>query len=98
MPKTYLNGTFTVTNTRPAVSGTTAIVLASNSKRRWAMISNNTGAAVALKYGAAAVVAQGIPLADKATLHITEDELFLGAVHAIAGGAGNLDVVEGLYE
>lgn len=92
------SGTKTVVNTRPAVTTSSAVVLAANPKRKWAKISNNTGGAVALKYGEAAVASQGIPLANGATHVIEHYSLFSGDVHAIAGGAGNLDVVEGTQE
>ena len=92
------SGTKTVSNTRPAVTAVSSIALAANAKRMWALISNNTGGAVALKYGEAAVAAQGIPLANGATHLIEGHNLFRGDVHAIAGGAVALDIVEGLQE
>lgn len=92
----HIPGSSTASNTRPSVTNTSSIVLAANSSRKFAIISNNSGATIYLKQGATAVTNQGIALVSGAVYFINQNQnLWLGDVHAIkSGGSVNLDVFE----
>ena len=83
-------------NTTPSVTTSSTEILAANTNRKYACIFNNTGAAFYLKFGATAVVNQGIRLGPNEKFEIKLDNLWLGAVNAIrASGAAAIDVFEG---
>jgi len=86
----------TATNTRPTVTTTTSVILASNTSRKSAVIFNQSGAVVYLKYTDAAVVGQGIRLPNDEKHIIDSTNLFTGAIQAIRNaGSGAVDVMEG---
>ena len=90
-------GFSTGSNTRPAVTSTSSTILASNVNRKFAYIFNQTGSIIFLKFGATAVVNQGIRLADNATYEIDADNLWTGDVMAVKSAAAsvNIEVFEG---
>lgn len=83
--------------TRPAVTNSSASILASNASRKYAYVFNQTGAVVFITLGSTAVVNQGIRLANNDFYEITADNLWTGAINAIKSAAAsvNLDVFEG---
>lgn len=96
--ETYPNTAVTTgTNTRPAITNTSATILAANSSRKFAYIQNNTGSTAYLKFDVAAVIGEGFPLLPGGMYPITRDNLWTGTIQAIKSGASsvNLDVFEG---
>lgn len=89
----------TGTNTRPSVGNVTSVqLLAANSSRRYAYISNQTGNPLYITLGAAAVAHQAIPLPNGGIYSINSTNLWTGTVNAISGvssGTVNVDVFEG---
>jgi len=87
-----------ITTTSVAVGVTTTVVLAANPMRRMAVFVNDSNQPIYLALEDAAVMNQGIRLnATGGTYEINDENLFLGAVNAIAaGGAKNLTVTEGV--
>lgn len=86
-----------VTDTKVAVGLTTTEVLAANPSRADAVFVNDSNRIIYLARGNDAVLNQGIRLnAEGGNYEINRDNLFLGAINAIAeGGAKNLTVSEG---
>lgn len=83
-------------NTRPTVTGTSSIVLASNTNRKYAFLFNQSGAVIYIKLGAIAVVGEGIRVPNNEIYEINRDNLFTGDIHAIRGaGSGAIEVFEG---
>lgn len=86
----------TPTNTRPTVTTTSSIILASNADREYGRIDNQSGAVIYIKMGATAVVGEGIRLTNNDFLELTKDKLWTGDVHAIRNaGSGAVEVFEG---
>ena len=87
-----------VTDTKVAVQDTTTVVLAANPARKDAVIVNDSNQAIYLARGNDAVLNEGIRLnANGGSYEINRDNLFLGAINAIATDAGkNLTVSEGV--
>lgn len=84
------------TNTTPTVSNVSGSVLASNTARKYACFTNNSGSIIYIKLGATAVVNQGIPIQPNGKYEINLSNLFTGTVNAIKSGTSTtLDVVEG---
>ena len=88
----------TVTDTKVAVETSTTVVLAANLGRKDAVFVNDSNQPIYLARGNDAVMNQGIRLnASGGSYEINRDNLFLGAINAIAtGGAKNLTVSEGV--
>ena len=88
----------TVTDTKVAVDTATTVVLAANPRRHEAVFVNDSNKEIYLARGNDAVLNQGIRLnADGGSYEINRNNLFLGAINAIAeGGAKNLTVSEGI--
>lgn len=87
----------TGSSTRPSINNVSSTLLASNSDRKYALITNNNGFTAYLKLGSAAVVNQGIPLPPNTSYEITINNLWIGDIRAIKSTAtsANLDVFEG---
>lgn len=87
-----------VTDTAVAVDTSTTEVLAANPRRHEAVFVNDSNKPIYLARGNDAVLNQGIRLnAAGGSYEINRDNLFLGAINAIAeGGAKNLTVSEGV--
>ena len=87
-----------VTDTVVAVEIVTTVVLAANPRRVDAVFVNDSNKPIYLARGNAAVLNQGIRLnAVGGSYEINQNNLFLGAINAIAeGGAKNLTVSEGV--
>ena len=88
----------TVTDTKVAVDTATTVVLAANPGRKDAVFVNDSNQPIYLARGNDAVLNQGIRLnSGGGSYEINRDNLFLGAINAIAeGGAKNLTVSEGV--
>ena len=88
----------TVTDTKVAVGTDTTVVLAANPRRHEAVFVNDSNQPIYLARGNDAVLNQGIRLnAAGGSYEINRNNLFLGAINAIAeGGAKNLCVSEGI--
>lgn len=86
------NGFSTASNTRPAITNVSSIVLASNVNRKYAYIFNQTGAIVFIKFGATAVINQGIRIPDNSIYEITHDNLWTGDVHAVKSTAASISI------
>lgn len=73
-------------------------LLVENPLRKFAWIINNSTSRVYIQYGIDAVYGRGCPLGQNARMFITTDELYLGAVNAIAitGASVDIDVLEGI--
>lgn len=84
-------------STRPSINNVSSTILAANSARRYAAITNNNAFTAYLKLGVAAVVDQGIPLPPGGRYEITMTNLWTGDIRAIKSTsiAANLDVFEG---
>lgn len=86
----------TALNSRVSVSNASSQLLAADSTRKMAIITNNSGATIWLKLGAAAVVNEGFQLASGATYEINSTNLWTGTINAIkSGGNVNIDVFQG---
>lgn len=87
-----------VTDTAVAVDTASTLVLAANVHRADAVFVNDSNKEIYLARGNAAVLHEGIRLnASGGSYEINLDNLFLGAVYAIAeGGAKILTVSEGV--
>jgi len=87
-----------VTDTKVAVDTATTVVLAANPLRHDAVFVNDSNKPIYLARGNDAVLNQGIRLnAEGGSYEINRDNLFRGAINAIAeGGAKNLTVSEGI--
>lgn len=87
-----------VTDTKVAVDTSTTVVLATNPRRHDAVFVNDSNKPIYLARGNDAVLNQGIRLdAAGGRYEINRNNLFLGAINAIAeGGAKNLCVSEGV--
>lgn len=85
------------THTRPSVTNVSSTILASNTSRKSALITNNGGVTVYLKLGATAVVNQGIPLGPNDSYAIGPSNLWTGSIMAVKATATALaiDVFEG---
>lgn len=89
-------GFSTSSNTRPNVTTSSSTILAANTSRKYAYIMNNSGSTIYIKFGAAAVLNQGIPITSGGMFEINKNNLFLGAINAIkSGGTVAVDVYEG---
>jgi hypothetical protein len=91
----------TPTHTAVNVTAVSGAALAANADRLYALCINDSDEVIYLKLGAAAVVNEGIRLnADGGSYEMSaaEGNLYLGAINAIHGGAGNkvLTVLEGV--
>lgn len=86
------------TDTKIAVGTDSTSVLAANPKRMDAVFVNDSNKPIYLARGNTAVLNQGIRLnAEGGAYEINRNNLFLGAINAIAeGGAKNLTVSEGV--
>ena len=88
----------TPTHTTVGVTTVTAAALAANAARRYALLQNISGETLYLKFGAAAVAAQGIALRPYAHYEMSAPagNLYRGAINVIHGGTGthNLLVTE----
>jgi len=85
------------TDTLVAVEITSTLVLAANPKRMDAVFVNDSNKPIYLARGNAAVLNEGILIPVNGRYEINRNNLFLGAVYAIAeGGAKNLTVSEGI--
>lgn len=84
-------------NTRPDVTNVSSVILAANTNRKMAIITNQNAQAIYLKLGATAVASQGIILSANSTYEITAINLWTGSISAIRSGVGTstLDVFEG---
>jgi len=99
-------GTFSTTTTPSVETGagyvdvttTSAIILASNTKRKYALLVNDSDTIIYLGIGATAVVNRGIRLnSSGGSYEITSINLTKKAIYGIHGGAGNkrLTIIEG---
>jgi len=88
----------TVTDTAVAVEIVTTEVLAANPRRHEAVFVNDSNKPIYLARGNDAVLHEGIRLnATGGSYEINRDNLFLGAINAIAeGGAKVLTISEGI--
>jgi len=86
------------TDTKVAVEVASTLVLAANPQRMDAVFVNDSNKEIYLARGNAAVLNEGIRLnATGGSYEINANNLFLGAINAIAeGGAKNLTVSEGI--
>jgi len=86
------------TDTKVAVEVASTLVLAANPQRMDAVFVNDSNQEIYLARGNAAVLNEGIRLnATGGSYEINANNLFLGAINAIAeGGAKNLTVSEGI--
>lgn len=84
------------TNKSVTAATSSTAVLASNTGRQYAIIVNSGTSAVFLSLGATAVANQGVYLAASGgSYEINEENLFVGAINAIAvGSSSNLAVYE----
>ena len=89
----------TVTDTAVLVLEATTVVLVANPNRADAVFVNDSNQPIYLARGNAAVMNAGIRLnASGGSYEINRDNLFLGAINAIAtGGDKNLTVSEGSH-
>ena len=87
----------TPTNTFATVGVASALALAANANRKYAIFVNDSANIIYLGLGAAAVVGSGIRLnANGGSYEINWQNLYTGEIYAIAGGAGsNLSIIEG---
>ena len=87
-----------VIDTKVAVDTATTVVLAANPGRKDAVFVNDSNQPIYLARGNDAVLNQGIRLnSGGGSYEINRDNLFLGAINAIAtGGDKNLTVSEGV--
>ena len=87
-----------VTDAKVAVDTATTVVLAANPGRKDAVFVNDSNQPIYLARGNDAVLNQGIRLnSGGGSYEINRDNLFLGAINAIAtGGDKNLTVSEGV--
>jgi len=87
-----------VTDTAVLVQAVTTVVLAANRARHEAVFVNDSNQPIYLARGNDAVMNAGIRLnASGGSYEINRDNLFLGAINAIAtGGDKNLTVSEGV--
>lgn len=87
--------TATSTRTTPTANVSTTIA-AANPARKWLRIDNGSGAEFFMKFGAAAVVNQGISIPNNTAYVMTATELYLGAVNVIvASNSRTIEVTEG---
>lgn len=88
-----------VEDTSIAVQDTSTLVLAANPKRADAVFVNDSNQPIYLARGNVAVMNEGIRInASGGSYEITRENLFLGAINAIAtGGDKNLTVSEGSH-
>lgn len=88
----FLSGTATT----PSISDSSATVLAANSNRKYAIISNNQGFTAYLSLGGTAVVGSGIILKPDERYEIKKENLWTGSIQAIKGTStsSNLEVFE----
>ena len=98
MPEPLARPVNTVIDTKVAAETSTTVVLAANPGRKDAVFVNDSNQPIYLARGNDAVMNQGIRLnASGGSYEINRDNLFLGAINAIAtGGAKNLTVSEGV--
>jgi len=98
MPEPLAWPIITVTDTKVAVDTATTVVLAANPGRKTAVFVNDSNQPIYLAFGNAAVLNQGVRInASGGSYEINRNNLFLGAINAIAeGGAKNLTVSEGV--
>jgi hypothetical protein len=81
-------------STGVSVGTTDTLILASSGGRIWAQIANDGANVVYLNVGAAAVVGKGIRLPVGGTFTINAENMYVGALHAIAmTGATNVTVL-----
>lgn len=94
---TDTSGATTASNTRVGVTNASTQLLAANTLRVFAIIENNSGSTVFIKFGAAAVANQGFWLTNGSQITIEQPSLWLGTVNAIksGGGTATVDVFEG---
>lgn len=86
----------TPTNTRPVISNTTSVLVAANPNRKYLSIFNQNNKNVYIKFGANAVLNQGITIAPQTLFEITALNLYTGQINAIiAGSSVNIEVCEG---
>ena len=79
------------------VTNSSTELLAANSNRVYASISNNSNQTIYFQYGNAALWQEGYVLRPNATWIISTTELFLGQINAITNtGSVNIDVIEGI--
>lgn len=90
-------GFATGANTRPSINNVSSNILASNPARKYAYIFNQSGVAIFIKLGAAAVINQGIRIPDNSMYEINSDNLWTGDIFAIKNlaTAVNIEVFEG---
>jgi hypothetical protein len=80
-----------------AVTGASTQLLAANTNRLYARISNNSSQTIYLQYGVSAIYQQGLRMSPGASFAITTIELFQGIINAItSSGSVNIDVIEGV--
>lgn len=103
-PITATNGSLNVnlaegfSNGSPAfitVTNASTLLLAANSNRKYFHITNNSGGPIYIQYGSPAVLGKGIRINAGALYTIGANELWLGAVYAVANSSLVIEVFEG---
>ena len=91
-----LNGAFyTASNTTVAMTNSPAVVLAANSGRLYAAISNDGANVVYLNFNGSATAGKGVRLAAGAVYEIYQTKLYLGSVYGVtASGTSTLSIIE----
>lgn len=84
----------TITNSRPTVTTSSTLILAANASRKYAGGFNQSGGVIFVKFGAAAVVGEGIRVTNNEPIIIPDG--FTGNVYAIKNaGTGAIEMAEG---
>lgn len=72
------------------VTTTSQEILAANPRRKYAILINNSNQNIFVRLGSPATVDEGIVIwAAGFAYEFTEDNLWVGSIHAIHGGSGN---------
>jgi hypothetical protein len=88
----------TVSNTFPSLSGNTAtLILASNSNRKYAYISNNSGSTLNIQFGSSTGIGAnaGLVITAKSFYELKGDNLFTGNIYGFSAGNITISVTEG---
>ncbi len=85
----------TPTHTQVSVADTSTQVVSANSLRKYLLIQNDTESKIYVAFGGAAVAEQGIAInaGESYTMSAMQGNLYKGAINAIHGGSGTLDIL-----